>query len=52
MNAYIVDKRTGEFVASGDYGNLAEELNAMQECEMDVSHLQLLVDDEAYALYG
>ena len=48
----IVDIRTGEFVAAGDLGNLAEELNAMQEMEMDVDHLRLHLEDEAYAIYA
>lgn len=52
MSGIIVDTRTGEFVVSGDIGNLAEDLFALEECEIDVSHLKLLVEDEAYALYG
>ena len=48
----IVDIRTGEFVATGDLGNLAEELNAMYEMEMDIEHLRLHVEDDAYAIYA
>lgn len=45
---YIVDVRTGAVVESGDIGNLAELLNAMSECEIDVSHLRLFVEDDLY----
>ena len=48
----IVDIRTGEFVATGDLGNLAEELNAMYEMEMDIEHLRLHAEDDAYAIYA
>jgi hypothetical protein len=52
MNAIVVDVRNGEFVAHGEYGNLAEELFLMRECEEDISHLHLLPEDEAYSVYA
>lgn len=48
----IVDIRTGEFVACGDIGNLAEELNAMYELEMEVEHLRLYPEDVAYGEFA
>lgn len=45
----IVDIRTGEFVECGDIGNLAEMLQAMYEMEMEIDHLRLYPEDEAYA---
>jgi hypothetical protein len=48
----IVDTRTGEFVACGDLGNLAEELNAMYEMEMEIDHLRLYSEDEAYGVFA
>ena len=48
----IVDIRTGEFVATGDIGNLAEHLQAMYEMEMEVEHLRLHLEDDAYAIYA
>lgn len=48
----IVDTRTGEFVACGDLGNLAEELNAMAEMEMEINHLALFSEDDAYAEFA
>ena len=50
MNGVIVDTRTGEFVASGDYGNLAEELLVLHE--MGQNYLKLFAEDKAFALYG
>jgi hypothetical protein len=50
MNGVIVDTRTGEFVASGDYGNLAEELLVLHE--MGKTYLKLFAEDKAFSLYG
>lgn len=50
MNGVIVDTRTGEFVVSGDYGNLAEELLVLHE--MGQTYLKLFAEDRAFALYG
>jgi hypothetical protein len=52
MNGIVVDTRTGEFVAAGDLGNLAEAIQALYECDQDVSHYQILPEDEAYAEYA
>ena len=49
MSGIIVDTRTGQFVATGDIGNLAEEL--MVRHEMGQTYLQLLAEDEAYSEY-
>ena len=46
----IVDVRSGEFVATGDIGNLAEEL--MVRHEMGQTHLQLFLEDDAYAEFA
>lgn len=48
----IVDVNTGEFVATGDYGNLAEELLALHEMEVNIDHLRLYPEDEAYAEFA
>ena len=48
----IVDTRTGEFVETGDLGNLAESLHAMYEMEMDIDHLALFAEDDAYAVFA
>ena len=44
----IVNVKTGEFVATGDFGNLAEELMVMQEMGL-ADNLRLYLEDEAYA---
>ena len=48
----IVNINTGEFIATGDFGNLAEELNPLMEMEVDCSHLRLYPEDEAYAVFA
>ena len=45
----IVNINTGEFVEVGDIGNLAEMLQAMYEMDMEIGHLRLYPEDEAYA---
>ncbi len=52
MMAVLVDITTGQFVSTDDLGNLCEWLNAMEECEQDVSHLEIYPEDEAYAIFG
>jgi len=49
MTGIVVDTRTGEFVDSGDYGNLAEELLVLHE--MGKTYLKLFAEDKAFALY-
>lgn len=44
----IVNVETGEFVATGDFGNLAEELMVMREMGF-ADNLRLYLEDEAYA---
>lgn len=48
----IVNIKTGEFVETGDLGNLAEWLNAMHEMEMEIDHLRLYAEDDAYAVFA
>ena len=50
MTGIIVDTRTGEFLASGDYGNLAESLLVLHE--MGRTYLKLFSEDKAFALFG
>ncbi len=48
----IVNLQTGEFLEAGDIGNLCEKLQAMVEMEMDVEHLAVYAEDDAYAVFG
>lgn len=44
----LVNVVTGEFVCHDDVGNLCEWLNAMSECEQDVSMYRVYLEDDAY----
>lgn len=46
----IVNIETGEFVATGDYGNLAEELMILGEMDPErAKSLRLYMEDEAFS---
>ena len=44
----IVNVKTGEFVATGDLGNLADTLMVLSEMG-SADHLRIYPEDEAYA---
>jgi hypothetical protein len=44
----LVDMTTGEFVDTGDFGNLCEYVNALNEMEVE-HNLRVFLEDEAYA---
>ena len=50
MNGIVVDTRTGEFVATGDYANLAESILVLHE--MGKTYLKVFAEDAAFALFG
>ena len=50
MSGVIVDTRTGEFVVSGDFGDLASILSSF--FENGVTYYKVFAEDEAFAIFS